>query len=171
MLKMVSSSLTRINVALSYIGGWLLFGMMVLLVVDVVWRNFFTPLHALVELSVFAMMIIIYLGLAACEENDEHVRLEFFVMMLPPKLRLLNGYSVGVLNVIATAILFYAVYRSGMTAYLRGEATSGNVTFPLWPIKFIMIAGMAFFLIEAVRSLIAPKAESDSDEPGLDASL
>lgn len=171
MLKRSLDILSKFNVFLSYVGGWLLFGMMLLLVIDVIWRNFFTPLHALIELSVFAMMIIIYLGLAACEENDEHVRLEFFIMMLPKGLRLANGYFVGVLNVIATAILFYAVYRSGVTAYIRGEATPGNVTFPLWPVKILMIAGMAFFVIEAIRSLLLPKKDDESDGPGLDSNL
>lgn len=171
MFKKFGATLSSLNVTLSYLGGWLLFGMMLLLAVDVIWRNFFTPLHALVELSVFAMMIIIYLGLAACEENDEHVQLEFFIMMLPKGLRLANARLVGVLNVFGTGILFYAVYRSGMTAYLRDEATPGNVTFPLWPVKFLMIAGMGFFLLEAFRSLFVPKDKNDSDDPGLDANL
>ena len=39
------------------------------------------------ELSVFVMMITIYLGMARCEENKEHVALEIVLNYLPPSRR------------------------------------------------------------------------------------
>lgn len=144
--------LSKTNLLLSNLGGWLLFSMMALLVIDVVWRNYFTPLHSMVELSVFAMMVIIYLGLAACEEEKEHVSLDFLQLILPRAMNTPHRILVAILNIVGGLILLYAVFLGGVSAYQRGEATIGNVTFPLWPVKFIMIAGTVFFVLEIIRT-------------------
>ena len=73
-----------INQALSGFCGWLMLIMMFLLVVDIVSRTFHQPIYGLAEGSVFVMMITIYLGMARCEENREHVRLELLLEKLPP---------------------------------------------------------------------------------------
>ena len=154
--------LSRTNAFLSNLGGWLLFSMMVLLVVDVIWRNYFTPLHSLVELSVFAMMIIIYLGLAACEEQREHVSLDFLHLVLPRSLKKPHRALIAVLNILGGLILLWAVFNAGVSAYQRGEATIGNVTFVLWPVKVIAIAGTTFFLLEIVRTAFTSSSTSSS---------
>lgn len=142
--------LSKFNTGLSYLGGWLLFGMMIVLIVDVVARVFFTPLHAMVELSVIAMMIIVYLGLSACEEHGDHVQLEFLSDALPTGLSKFVGVIVAALNVLAILILAYAIILSAIVAYQRNEATMGNVTILLWPVKFIMVIGIVAFVIQAI---------------------
>ena len=52
----------RINRILAGFAGWLMIAMMLLLVVDIVGRAVDMPLQLMAELSVFVMMIVIYLG-------------------------------------------------------------------------------------------------------------
>lgn len=153
--------LSKLNTGLTYLGGWLLFGMMVVLIIDVVARVFFSPLHAMVELSVIAMMIIVYLGLSACEEHGDHVQLEFLSAALPPRASsILNGV-VAALNVVAILILAYAVILSAIVAFQRNEATMGNVTILLWPVKFIMVVGVVAFAIQAIVKPFDKRKRSD----------
>jgi TRAP-type C4-dicarboxylate transport system permease small subunit len=155
--------LSSFNTGLTYLGGWLLFGMMIVLIVDVVARVLFTPLHAMVELSVIAMMIIVYLGLSACEEHGDHVQLEFLSASLPPKLaKIVNGV-VSVLNTLAIMVLAYAIILSAIVAYQRNEATMGNVTILLWPVKFIMVIGVVAFVIQ---SIVKPFDKRNHNEDG-----
>ena len=69
----------KANRLLSGFAGWLMLAMMFLLITDIVFRSMDMPLHGLAELSVFVMMIVIYMGLARCEEHSEHVGLEFAI--------------------------------------------------------------------------------------------
>jgi len=73
----------KINQLLSGFCGWLMIGMMLLLVVDIIGRTINKPLQGMAELSVFVMMIVIYFGLARCEQHQEHVGLELVANALP----------------------------------------------------------------------------------------
>ena len=75
----------RINRILAGFAGWLMIAMMLLLVVDIVGRAINMPLQLMAELSVFVMMIVIYLGFPRCEEHGEHVGLEIVANQLPPR--------------------------------------------------------------------------------------
>ena len=66
----------RVNRVLAGFSGWLMLAMMFLLVADFTGRKMDMPLHGMAEMSVFVMMIVIYLGFAHCEEHKEHVGLE-----------------------------------------------------------------------------------------------
>ena len=61
----------KINQILSGFCGWLMLAMMILLVIDIVSRTMRKPIQGMAELSVFVMMVVIYLGLARCEENKD----------------------------------------------------------------------------------------------------
>ncbi|WP_171054638.1 TRAP transporter small permease [Roseovarius arcticus] len=127
-----------------------------LLVVDVIWRTFFTPLQSLIELSVFAMMIVIALGLAACEEGNEHVSLEYFVEKLPSSPRHVVEVLARMLSLLAVIILFWAVFVNGVGAYRSQASTEGLISFSLWPAKFVMAFGVLLLAIETLRTLARP---------------
>lgn len=167
-MRRLGRMLSRLNSGLTAFGGWTLLAMVVLLVIDIVWRIFFTPLHAMTELSVLAMMIVIALGLSACEEHREHVQLEFFVDKLWGRKRLATIRLERLLSLFAALLLLYAVTMSGFSSYRTNESTGGAVPIPLWPVKLIISVGVLFFVIETLRSLIrlpdAPPPKSSQPE-------
>jgi TRAP-type C4-dicarboxylate transport system permease small subunit len=145
--------LHRTNRVLSGFAGWLMLTMMLLLITDIVFRTIDMPLHSLAELSVFVMMIVIYLGFARCEEHREHVGLEFVLIMLPKKPR--RGL-VAVSQLLAAGtigLLFYTVTTNAWGAFQSGEAIEGLVDLPIWPTKFIMVIGMLFFFLQGLVNL------------------
>jgi len=141
----------RINQALSGFCGWLMFIMMVLLVLDIITRTFHAPLQGLAEMSVFVMMITIYLGMARCEENREHVRLEFLLEKLPSRIRRPFESGVFAVELLTILIFFYAVTADFLKAYQTSESVlGGTMEFYLWPIKAFAVIGLAFYLAELV---------------------
>ena len=144
----------KANRLLAGFAGWLMLAMMMLLVVDIVFRSMDMPLHGLAALSVFVMMIVIYLGLPRCEEHREHVGLEFAINKLSIKARRVAVAAAQFLAVIAVGLMFYAVITDAWSAFETKSSIEGLVDLPIWPTKFVMVVGMVFFLLQAIINLV-----------------
>lgn len=145
----------KTNEVLSAFCGWLMLVMMVLLVVDVCSRNVGKPIQGMAELSVFVMMIVIYLGMARCEEHKEHVNLEIVKNAFSPRIERVIELLAYILALISIGIFFYALLQDTIASYVSREALAGVVELRLWPVKVVMVVGIAFFwtqtLINAVN--------------------
>ncbi|MCH7751978.1 MAG: TRAP transporter small permease [Planctomycetes bacterium] len=125
-----------------------------LLIIDIVFRSMDMPLHGLAELSVFVMMIVIYLGLSRCEEHSEHVGLEFAINKLSSKARRVAVAVAQFLAVATVGLMFYAVTTDAWSAFETNSSIEGLVDLPIWPTKFVMVVGMVFFLLQAIINLV-----------------
>ncbi len=137
--------------------------MMFFLVADILFRTFGYPLHGMAEMSVFVMMIVIYLGFSRCEEYSEHVSLEFLVKRLPFGTRKVLFLFRQILAVCTVGALFYAVTSDAFSALQTGSSIAGTVDLPIWPTKFIMVIGLAFFLVQTVINLTKTPSDNDPD--------
>jgi TRAP-type C4-dicarboxylate transport system permease small subunit len=139
--------------------------MMVLLVIDIITRTLRKPIQGMAELSVFVMMVVIYLGLARCEEHKEHVSLEIVLNALPPFIRRIMEAVSYLLALGTVGLLLYSVFTNAVNAYLRNEAIEGTVEMHIWPVKFIMVIGLIFFftqtLINTLETLKKVKTSKD----------
>jgi len=144
----------KINQILSGFCGWLMLAMMILLIIDIVARTMRKPLQGMAELSVFVMMIVIYLGLARCEEYKEHVNLEIVLNALPALPRRIMEALAYLLALGTVGLLFYSVTANAIQSYLRNEAIEGTVEMHIWPVKFIMVIGLFFFLIQTLLNAL-----------------
>lgn len=140
--------------------------MMLLLVVDIVSRTFNQPIYGLAEASVFVMMITIYLGMARCEENREHVRLELGLDALPARVRRPFESGVFAIELVTILIFFYAVVLDFVKAYQTGESVlGGTMEFYLWPVKIFTVIGLVFYLVELVfKNLQGFRGASRTDQ-------
>jgi TRAP-type C4-dicarboxylate transport system permease small subunit len=146
--------LHKANRLLAGFAGWLMLAMMMLLVINIVFRSMDLPLHGLSELSVFVMMIVIYLGLSRCEEYSEHVGLEFAINKLSNKTRRAMAAVAQLLAVVTVGLMFYAVTTDAWSAFETNSSIEGLIDLPIWPTKFVMVVGMVFFLLQAIINLI-----------------
>lgn len=144
----------KINQILSVFCGWLMLGMMFLLVFDIVSRSIKKPIQGMAELSVFVMMIVIYLGLARCEQHGEHVSLELGVNALPPRAKRIMVVITHLIAVLTVGILLYAVFQNAMASFQNHESIEGTVELRIWPVKFFMVVGLFFFLVQTVINLL-----------------
>lgn len=159
----------RANQLLSGLAGWLMLAMMLLLIADVVSRSFGKPLLLMAELSVFVMMIVIYLGFSRCEEQHEHVRLQFVVNALAPNAKRKLHRFTSFVAVLVIALLLYAVARDAWSSFVTGSAIEGMTDIPIWPTKFIMVVGMVIFFLQGIVNLVDPEGPPDApaDAPEL----
>ena len=138
----------KVNQVLAGFCGWLMLAMMLLLVLDVVTRLIGRPMQGMAELSVFVMMVVIYLGLARCEERKEHVGLELLRNFLPATRRRALDWINALLAVVTVGILTYAIIDNAIFSFQRNESIEGTVELPIWPTKFIIVIGIVFYMIQ-----------------------
>ena len=156
---------SRVNEILSGFTGWLMLVMMLILVADILWRLVGTPLQGMAEMSVFVMMIVIYLGFSRCEEHHDHVGLEFFTNVLPKRGRRITRLIAQIFAVITVGLLFYAVATNAISAFESNEAIEGTTEIPIWPTKFVMVVGMVFFLLQAIINIFNLPDREETEEP------
>lgn len=153
--------LSKINDLFSTLSGWLMLIMMFILLVDVIWRTFFNPLPEMATISVFVMMIVVYLGMARCEEHDEHVRLEFAIEKTHGTLHRVIVFSVRLCAVLGSLALLISVASDAWMAFHIHEVVPGEHSLPTWPTKFIMVIGAFFFFIQTLFYLFKPLKKND----------
>ena len=147
--------LTKINRLTAELGGLLMTIMMVLFLVNIISREINRPIQGLLQMAVFSMVILIYLGLAHCEEKDEHVRLEVVMTRLPAGMRTKLRFFCTVIELLIVSLLLYAGASDALSAYTTGASVTGTRPMLLWPVKTVMVAGLIIFWFQLLSKCIA----------------
>lgn len=134
--------------------GWLLVVLMLFLLADIIFRTAGYPLIGVAELSMFVMLTTVYLGMANCEMNDGHVKVEFFVERLSSSRRRCFSLFTGLLSIITLAICTYAMTVNAIDSYVDDEAMAGLVPYPVWPVKGIMAFGIALYFLQSLARFV-----------------
>lgn len=126
---------------------------MILLIIDVLFRTFSTPLMGVAELAMFVMIGTVYAGLGNCEMERGHVRVGSLVEMLSPKNQKLAMILTYVLAIVTIGIATYAMCDNAWASYVDKEAIAGAVSYRLYPVKFVMALGMIVYTLQLVINL------------------
>lgn len=131
------------------IAGIGLLSMMVLVSADVIAATVFgAPLQNVIEIVAFYLMIIIvFLPLGSTELRDAHIKTNILTQILPQKARLLTQALVGFAGIMMVGIMSYFSFNKAVQATNRGEMMMGTAMIDIWPSRWILLAGLAFFLI------------------------
>ena len=144
---------------IALLGGIVLVLLMLYTVADVVLRyGFNRPFSGSLELTEFAMVVIVFLGIAYCGWVGGHVAVDILERPLEhPRLRFIPA----ILTLIS-ALLFAAVaYESADEAFGAMNRVSNMMRWPHWPFQLIVAFGSALFaivlVIQGVRAFSGKK--------------
>ena len=94
------------------------------------------------------MVLATFLGLAWAEIANAHVRVDFLVLKLPPKIRLVVDIGAKCLTVMCLSLISYASVKIALAKYYAGEiAWAGTEQIVLWPARFGLGLGFTVFCI------------------------
>jgi TRAP-type C4-dicarboxylate transport system permease small subunit len=148
----VFASLLRL---LALIGGWVIVGLMVYTVADVILRYIFNrPFSGSIEVTEFAMAAIVFLGIAWCGWLGGHVAVDILERPLEdPRLRF-----VPVILTFISALLFAAIaWLTIDEALSTASRVSNMMRWPHYPFQFIVALGSAMYalvlLVQSVQLL------------------
>lgn len=155
---MIERAIDRLAKLLALIAGVALILMMLQMAADVVMTNVIgRPIAGNLEIiSVYHMVLVVFLPLAFVEVRHEHITVDLFVRLLPTGLvRVINviGYLI---SAAFFAILGYQTLIDAIAAWRINEIMMGSVYVTVWPAKFALPVG--FFAVMLPSLLHAWKA-------------
>jgi TRAP-type transport system small permease protein len=128
----------------------LLFAMMLVTVVDVVGRYFFSqPLAGAYELTEIMLALSVFIGLPLICLREEHIALTLLIDRLPEKARALHAGSIAVLGAGILGIVAWQLIEHSRRIASYGDVT----TFLRWPKAPIGYLMAAFAALAAVALL------------------
>lgn len=130
--------------------------MMLQTVFDVVMsRVFNSPIEGNMEvISVYHMVLVVFLPLAMVELRHEHINADLFVQMLSGPLQR-AVYAFGCLVSLGFfGILCYQTWIDAVESLKIDEVLMGSIYVPVWPAKFALPIGFGVMLLVVVLHIV-----------------
>lgn len=107
------------------------------------------------ELSTIFLLWTFVLAIAYLEKLDGHLRVDFFVMLLPKKFRLFILNVLGSLfGLVFCSVLTWEGFNVAMYSLEIGEKSMSVWAIPLFPVKIVIPAGYGLLCILLVFKII-----------------
>lgn len=145
----------RILRGLTLASGIAIMIMMLYITGDVIGRYLFlNPLPASFEISQMIMVFISFWALAYVQARGEHLRLEFFSRLFPPRGQALLNILASLIGIFIFAIITWQATDWGVKGLLSGEYEQGYWRFPLGPPRLVLALGAFIVIIQFFVDLI-----------------
>ena len=159
MLARCDSALGRMEHACGLLSGAVV-GLLILLAsVQILGRKFFnSPLPGFIDWVEQAMAVVAFLGLAYCQRQGGHMRMDIVVSRLRGRLRagleatgvLLSAFIIAVL-VCGSWLHFERAFDWSAPMFSRDSTI--DIGLPLWPAKLLVSVSLSFLLLRMVLQL------------------
>lgn len=128
---------------------------MVLMTVDVGYRNFFNQsIPGTFEVVEVALVLAVFLGLATAERTGAAVRVTLFTALLPDRAAAVVRLFGLLVSLTIVAWFAYASIDKAMTSYAIGEYKRGIISFPMWPGRAVIALGFSLLVLELVMGVL-----------------
>lgn len=145
----------RFHVALGIVSGLLILAITLIVAADVAMRTLFNaPVPAATEVSTLVMVGMIYLGLAAVQQNKANFRVEILVATLPRRAKWALELLTTLIAASIIALLAWFTSHEAWTATMRQEMSFGAYVFPVWPARVVIAVGFVMLFVQLVIDLI-----------------
>ena len=155
----------KVNMGMCVVGMAAMFIMMVMVTIDTIIRK--TPIGGItdsMDLTQLLLGLIIYGGMAILESNRGHIRVDMFLLMMPPTLRKIVEGIMYLLSTVILGIVVYA-YILNIGPDYRSRAGTQVLRIPQWPFKTIVAIGIFLFAVTFLVHTIAIFKGDISTEP------
>lgn len=149
----------RMLLSLSIISGFATLLIILIVVVDVAGRFLLNlPFHSGVELSELLLVILVFLGLAAAQQQRQNYSIDILTRHFPAWLQEIFEIAGYVACLLIVVTLAWPSSKQAIASFQRGEAGFGIVPFPLWPARVILAVGLwllaAQFICDIYRHVL-----------------
>ena len=140
--------------------GMILAGLSLLLMmaygfVDVAGRSLFnTPLPATIEFTELLMPILGLMGVAACQLERRHMRVDFLFGYMSTKTKQVLEIISYLLGILSFSLLFWLTLKYALYSFESREYAMGVIPFPIYVAKIAVAIGILLFIIQVIFDLI-----------------
>ncbi len=131
-----------------------------------------SPIDGALEITEAMLCVLIFLSLALTQYEGGHIHVTLLVKRLQPGTRKVLALSAMLLGFAFFAWCSVATWQFAMKSFAIGEQEWGAIQFPIYPIKFVVFAGLLLlsiqFLLDAAAVLLGlptgrPAIRDDSE--------
>ena len=136
------------------LGGIGLIISMFLGVGDVVGTLVNHPVAGAQEVTESTMVLIVFGGLTYAQIRRRHIRVELFYLRAGPRLRSAMDLGASAAAMVYFGLLIWQAWNEAMYSWQIKEATFGLIRFPLYPARFLLVAGTALMLVQLLLDFL-----------------
>jgi len=145
----------RLGRTLAIISALSIVTLMLAITVDVVFRFISrSSLPGLIELAESSLVIAVFFGLAWAGLRGEHVSVTLLSDRLGSRANHVLDLVVWTLASLFLTWMLYATTVRAISSTEAGEERFGLVRWPLYPLRWVIVIGIAAFLIVAITNLV-----------------
>ncbi|WP_424967684.1 TRAP transporter small permease subunit [Dinoroseobacter sp. S375] len=158
-LSRADRALLRLESVMNLLGGVVIFALVVLAVYNVLGRKFFSaPVPGYVDWTEQFMATFAFLGLAFCQREGGHIRMDIVVGQLRGRTLWFAECLSCIFMLLLTTALIYGTWfhfeRSfDFAAPLWSRDSSIDIALPLWPAKLIVPISLALLWCRLVLQI------------------
>ena len=135
------------------LAGFILFGVMVVVVVDVIGRYAFSaPLQGGYEYIRIGMALIVFLALPVITAREENIEVEVFQVLIPRVLRHATRIIGAFIAVSTVSILTYVSFVRSVSFHKSGELFT-LLDVPLYPVAYFIFVMWLVTLVITIAQL------------------
>ena len=155
LLVKVEKSFRKVELFLLAISCISMFGVMVLVTIDVLMRNLFNrPITGVFEIVSMSLIGIVIFGFSYVQSTKDHIIVEVFTQNLPRKYQNVLNFAGCLIGLMVFAVLAWQSVDYTISSYQSREYTMGLLRIPLWPSKMLMAVGMIVFAIRLLMDTL-----------------
>ncbi|MEO8145270.1 MAG: TRAP transporter small permease [Betaproteobacteria bacterium] len=165
-MQWISRVLPRLALGMLLLGAVGMIISMFLGVADVVGTKFFgRPVHGTLEITESTMVLIVFGALAYTQERRGHIRVELLYNFAGPRGKSFMEAATHLLALVYFALLCWQGFSELRYSWEIREATMGTIRFPLYPARFLLVAGTLLLIVQLVLDVIADLGRMWRGEP------
>jgi TRAP-type mannitol/chloroaromatic compound transport system permease small subunit len=158
--------LERLGLVVLLIGGAGMLTAMFLGTGDVIGTQFFGwPVPGAKEITESTMVLIVFGALAYAQIRCSHIRVELLYTHTGPRVQAAMDVFADTAAMVFFGFLLWQAIFEAMKSWRIDETSDGLIVFPLYPARWILVAGVIFLLAQLILDLIKDLPRIWTGEP------
>jgi len=152
-MKAFAERMRSLNFLLAYVGGYVLFGMMVLTTSDVIGRYIFNlPITGAYEITEAMMVTLVFFFIGYTQATKAHVSVDLVVNLLPRKIRVVIDITTHLLSLLMMILVAWmSIVR--WLELMRIKEYTPILHIPVSPFLLVLALGCLVFCIELGKDI------------------
>lgn len=138
-----------------FLAGLLVVFIFVVILAQIVGRQFGVAIPSANELSGFAMAGAVFLALAPALRAGAHIRVGVLIRRLQGRARRGLEWVVGGFSLLASSYATLQLWRLVQDSYRYGDLAPGLLPLPIWIPQSLLAVGLSIFTIALADTLVA----------------
>jgi C4-dicarboxylate transporter, DctQ subunit len=138
-----------------------MFLLTVLLIANVIAREFFVSIYFAEEVAEFLLIFVTFVGVSYGVRKARHIRMGAFFDMMNPRIEKVFMLLIATVSAVVMFIMAFTGYEYVTTAMGRGHET-GALRLPYWIFYAIIPVGFFMAGIQYIRTIIKNLTEKDT---------